>query len=330
MPYNSVLANGTSPSYTSGANGLNPFLPDDVSADIIANATQKSAALTMLKKQQMGTRIYRMPVLATKPIAYWVTGDTGLKQTTTAAWANKFLQAEEIAVIIPIAENLVEDINVGIWDLVKPEIEEAIGVALDAAVFFGINKPASWPSAIAVAAIAAGNTVTQGTSAIDVADDLNNVMMTVEADGYRNNGFWIRQDVEGLFRGLRDSQKNFIFLPSDPGMSNTVFNGTVFGKKAVTSMSGVFESQTGANQVKLITGDWSQAILGVRKDITIKMLDQAVLQDSNGDIIFNLAQQDMVAMRVTARFGFQVPNPVNRQQPTEGSRYPFGVLRHNT
>lgn len=330
MPYNSTLARGTSPSYPTGAQGLNPFLPDEVASDIIANVTQKSAALAMFKHQPMGTAIYRMPVLATKPIAYWVNGDTGLKQTTNQAWANKFLQAEEIAVIVPIAENLIEDIKVGIWDLVKPELEEAIGVALDAAIFFGINKPASWPSDITTAAIAAGNTVTQGTSAIDVADDINNVMAAVESDGYMTNGFWIRQDVKSQLRGLRDANKQFLFLPNEPGMSNTVFNGTVFGEKAVASLSGVFESQTGANQVKLITGDWSQGVIGIRKDITIKMLDQAVLQDSNGDIIFNLAQQDMVAMRVTARFGFQVPNPVNRQRPVEGSRYPFAVLRNNT
>lgn len=330
MPYDTVLTRGTDPSYTSGANGLNPFLPDDVAADIIANATQKSAALTMFRHQKMGTRIYRMPVLATKPVAYWVNGDTGLKQTTNMAWANKFLTAEEIAVIVPISENLLDDIKVGIWDLAKPEIEEAIGVALDLAVFFGINKPASWPSAIVTAAVAAGNTVTQGTSAIDVADDINNVMAAVEADGYMVNGFWIRQDVRALLRGLRDSQKQFLFLPNEPGVSNTRFTGTLFNERAVTSMSGVYETQTGANQVKLIAGDWTQAILGVRQDIQIKMLDQAVLQDSEGNIIFNLAQQDMVAMRVTARFGFQVPNPVNRQQPTEGSRYPFAVLKNAT
>jgi hypothetical protein len=35
----------------------------------------------------------------------------------------------------------------------------------------------------------------------------------------------------------------------------------------------------------------------------------------------------MVAMRVVARYAFQVPNPLSRIQPTEANRYPFGVLR---
>jgi len=41
----------------------------------------------------------------------------------------------------------------------------------------------------------------------------------------------------------------------------------------------------------------------------------------------NLMQQDAIALRFTMRLGFQVPNPINRLQATEGSRSPFGVLR---
>ena len=68
-------------------------------------------------------------------------------------------------------------------------------------------------------------------------------------------------------------------------------------------------------------------MLGVRQDLTYKVLDQAVIQDNTGAIVYNLAQQDMVALRVVSRFAWQVANVLNRDQPVEANRYPAGVLR---
>jgi hypothetical protein len=75
-----------------------------------------------------------------------------------------------------------------------------------------------------------------------------------------------------------------------------------------------------------MSGDFDQLVYSIRQDITFKLLDQAVIQDSAGTIIFNLAQQDMVALRAVMRLGWQLPNPINRVQPTAASRYPFSFL----
>jgi HK97 family phage major capsid protein len=332
MAYGAALTRGSGPTYSSTP-GTHPLIPEDVSRDIIKAATQSSAVLSMFKHRTMTTAQQRMPVLATKPTAYFVTGDTGLKQTTSISWANKFLDAEELAVIIPVPEKLLDDTDYDIWGEIRPEIVEAMAMALDAAILFGYNKPASWPASIVAAAIAAGNTVTQGTC-IDVADDINNVMAAVEADGYDVNGFFIRNSIKAELRGLRDANNGFIFQsPNTTGLSEAVYKGTIYGEKAVASISGIFEAEDAgtygrtANSVKLIAGDWTQGIIGIRQDLTWKMLDQAVITDANGAIVFNLPQQDMVAMRVVARYAFQVPNPINRMNMTEATRYPFAVLQ---
>jgi hypothetical protein len=76
-----------------------------------------------------------------------------------------------------------------------------------------------------------------------------------------------------------------------------------------------------------IAGDWSQGVLGVRQDFTYKLLDQAVLTDASNVIQFNLAQQDMVALRLVFRVGYQVANTLNYEQGNEASRFPFAVMR---
>jgi hypothetical protein len=54
------------------------------------------------------------------------------------------------------------------------------------------------------------------------------------------------------------------------------------------------------------------------------VLSEAVIQDTEGNIVYNLAQQDMVALRVVMRLGVQIANPVTRRKGKAG--YPFAVL----
>jgi hypothetical protein len=61
--------------------------------------------------------------------------------------------------------------------------------------------------------------------------------------------------------------------------------------------------------------------------MTWKFLDQAVIQDNTGAIIYNLAQQDMVAMRVTFRVAWQTANTMRYENLTENTRYPAAVMR---
>jgi hypothetical protein len=75
-----------------------------------------------------------------------------------------------------------------------------------------------------------------------------------------------------------------------------------------------------------LSGDFSELVYSIRQDITAKVFDQGIIQDAQGAIVFNLMQQDMVALRVVIRLGWQVPNPINRLQQVEANRYPIAVL----
>jgi HK97 family phage major capsid protein len=309
MPYNSAISRSN----------VSALVPEDVSREVIQAVNDESAALRLFRSVTMSSNQQRMPVLAALPTAYFVNGDTGLKQTTEAMWENKFLFAEEIAAIIPIPEAVLDDTDYDIWGEIRPLMVEAIGRTLDAAIFFGTNKPASWPSDVTTAAIAAGNAYTRGTATAAqgaIAEDINQLMGLVEADGFAPTGFVTRTTYKARLRSARDTTGQKLL---DVGSSS------IEGEPLIYAMPGLWPS--GASSAELFAGDWSQGIIATRQDITYKILDQAVIQDNVGAIQYNLAQQDMVALRVVARYAWQVPNPINYEQLTETSRYPFAVLR---
>lgn len=311
MPFNNVISRSD----------VAALIPEKVSDSVVQSAVTDSAALRLFPRVTMSSAQTRMPVLAALPIAYFVNGDTGLKQTTEQQWANRYLNVEEIATIVPIPENVLDDTSFDVWGEIKPRIAEAVGRALDAAIFFGANKPGSWPADIASAAVAAGNFYTRGTNAAaagGIAEDVNQLMGLVETDGFAVNGFVTRTTYKSRLRSARDTT----------GQRLLDVNGsvnTIDGSNVVYSMPGLWPNGSGSAEV--FAGDWSQAMLGVRKDLTYKILDQAVLTDASGAIIYNLAQQDMVAMRVVARFAYSVANPINYENLTDATRFPFAVLR---
>jgi HK97 family phage major capsid protein len=276
----------------------------------------------------------RIPVLSQLPIAYWVAGasldarDIGMKQTTSLQWDNVYLNAEEMAVIVPIAKNLLDDMDFDFWTEIKPKVTEAFGVALDEAIFFGVNAPATFPTSIVASAAAAGNVILAGASAVDYLDDVNNAMATVEADGFDVTGFWARRQVKAKLRGLRDTTKGMLYYPdTSPTESPNV--GSLYGEPVIFSNAGLSGFATGAANYSMIGGEWDQSMLAVRDDISMEMFDTGVITDNGSPpvIQFNLMQQDMVALRIVARFAWAVPNPVNRQQSTKASRYPFFALQ---
>jgi HK97 family phage major capsid protein len=294
------------------------LVPEVISNDILKGLQNESVAMQLFRRIPMSTNQTRMPVLSALPTAYFINGDTGIKQTTETAWTNKYLNVEELAAIIPIPENVLDDTKYDVWGAIKPLIEEAIARALDAAILFGVNKPASWPVEIVTAAVSAGNVATRGTRTAaqgGLAGDISDLFATVEADGYDVSGIVANRTFRGLLRSVRSTQG--MLLPE-------VGTTDAYGEKITYPMRGLWP--TGSGAAEMVVGDFTQGILGTRTDITYKLLDQAVIQDNTGAIQFNLAQQDMVAMRVTMRIAYQVANTLNYDQPTEANRYPFGVM----
>lgn len=314
----------TSIGRTETGTGVGTLVPDAERKEILQGIAAESVVMRRARRVNMSTKVERQPVLSALPEAYWVNGDTGMKQTTKQAWESKYLTAEELAVIIPVPDALRDDAAYDIFAEIRPRLVEAIAAKLDAAVLFGTEAPASYEDSIKEAALAAGNVVTKGTSAIDFAEDINQVMGKVEADGFNVNGFAARTRLKAKLRGLRDTQHELLFSPSlTAGTPSTLYGEPIdFGSDA----TGVWVDKN----VDLFAGDWNNLVVGVRQDITYKLFTEGVVSDDSGNVVLNLMQQDSSALRVVARYAFTVANPINRLNTSAASRYPFAYLDDGT
>lgn len=293
------------------------MLPDQVISTILKEAPAASTVLNRARRVPMSSAKTKQPVLAALPEAYWVQGDTGLKETTKASWENVTMTAEELAVIVPIPDALVADSGVPLWSEIQPLLVEAIGKKVDQAALFGVDKPDSWPTAVIPAAIAAGNSVTRGTGD-DIAADIAQVARLVAEDGFSVNGFASKPGLQWELIGTRTETGAPLYSPAlSPGQPSGLYG---FPLNEVST--GVWNTQT----AELVAADWTKFVVGVRQDITFDMFREGVITDANGKVLLNLMQQDSKAIRVVFRVGFQVANPMTRLQTDSAKRYPAGVL----
>ena len=308
--------------------GAEVLIPEEKSREILQSVPEQSIAMQLMRRlPDMSSKTRSIPVLGSLPMAYFVDGDTGYKQTTSMAWENVKLYAEEIACIVPIPENVLDDSDYDIWGNVSPRMREAIGAAFDKAVLLGTNKPSNFPAGIIPAAVDAGNYLTHlnGGNLYQELMGENGLLALIEADGYVPSAYVGAIKMRSILRGAVDNNGLPIFgraVYRDGAQGRSVYE--LDGAEALFPKSEVMDP----DEVLLLGGDWSQAVWAMRTDITTKLLTEAVIQDpSTHEIVYNLAQQDMVALRVVFRAGWAMPNPINRVNPTKATRYPFAVLK---
>ncbi|HWP55459.1 MAG TPA: phage major capsid protein [Pyrinomonadaceae bacterium] len=296
------------------------LIPEEVSKEIFQDLPKQSVALSMFPSVTMSRKQQRLPVLSVLPFAFFRNGDTGLTQTSKIEWANKYLNAEEVTVVVPIPDTVLQDSEFDLWGQAKPRIVEAVGAVIDGAIFFSTNKPDTWAASIVDGAVGAGNEFVRGSVPDqDLSVDVSDTMSLVEDDGYRVSAFTARSGIESGLRGLRDQNGGLIFQPTLQAETPD----SLYGRKLSYCETDYWDD----DQADLIAGDFRKGLIGLRHDISWKLFTEASYFDNQGNLVFNLAQQHMVALDLTIRLAWQVPNPVNRKRQIEADRYPFSVLR---
>ena len=317
MPYNNTIGRGDSAA----------LVPEEVANDMLGVvATQTSATLQMFRRVPVASGQTRFPVLSALPVAYWVAGDTGLSQSSEMQWSNKFLNIEELAVYVPITRNLIEDVSSAggfdLWAEVRGPVELEIGRVLDAAVFFGTNAPSTFPTDIDADCTARSFTHTKGATQANggIQDDIDQCVGQLEVAGFDPTGIVANRTLKGDLRRARSTIGERL-TGVGPDLNSYLDMNIAY------PMRGQWPG-TATGDAEAFIGDYSEFVVGIRRDISFDILDQAVIQDNSGNIVYNLPQQRMVALQFTFRVGWQVSNRIRYDQPDEAQRYPVSALRY--
>ena len=270
---------------------VSTLIEDAYSQVLLEAATAGSQALQAFPTVNLGTKTTNMPMLAALPQAGWVTeqaeDSSGTKPTSEVRWKNATMVVEEIAVIVPVHEDVLADATTDVLSEVSALAGQAIGQKLDQAILWGYGKPASWTSAsLYPAALAASQTqaITSGAAnTADIVGAVNTTSRTLAGLGLLPDTLLANLTFRYEIANIRDAQGQPIFRDESFAGYNTSF-----------SRNGTWDN----SRAKCLIVDSSRVRVGVRQDITVKFLDQATV----GGI--NLAERDHVALRFKARYAY--------------------------
>ena len=276
-------------------------IEEDYNYMLLERATAASTALSAFTKVDMGAKVQNLPALATRPHAKWVGEAEGdrTKPTSKFTFENKVLTAAEVAVIVTLNEEDLEDASDDLLRTATALGGEAIGRALDQAVLFGVNKPAAWTSKDLFAAAKAAGAIHQvGEGEDDLVGSIFQAAEDVDEAGGNPSAFISRQGLKYRLANLRATDNSPIYVPSLSSTPGAV--DSVAGMQAYWNQNGAFDRAKAEGLVI----DPSGVLIGQRSDITVKFLDQATVDG------INLAENDKVGLRFRARYAYTLADVV--------------------
>lgn len=277
---------------------LQGFVPTEKATGIMGFVAKGSALIPQSKLEPMTAPTKEFTFWANTPSAYWV-GEGKRIKTSVASFLTAKMEAHKIGVIIPCTKEKLNDTIINVFEEMKEPIADAIQQKVDMAGLFGIDSPFQFN--LYDNAVKNGMYIVDGTNgALDL--DVSDVMALVEDEGMDVTGFIAHTGIKNRLRKLRDGDGNQLYV--DGTNTREFYNVPITFAKGKASFD--------REKAQLFAGDWSKSLVGVYQGLEYEVLKEATLQDTlwtDGKPL-SLAEQDMIALKVTARFAFL---PVNEK-----------------
>jgi len=300
-------------------------IPVEIVDEIIRDVQYQSVVLSMgTRARNLREREEDMPLLDSVVQAGFVSDDTGRIPLTKLTASTKRITAKKIGAIAVVPRDLLEDsTRIDLWGELRRQLPGAFGRRIDLAVLIGTGAPAGWPSALLTEAAARSavvdlsNTIGAGNDLYDAILGVSGVFDLVARDGHMVTGVAIPPRMEAQLRGLRGTDGHPVFAEAKEG-------GTIPATLAGAPLR-TYKGALGSSNL-MIAGEWEYLRYAWRREIEFAVADQATLVDEFGGEVINLFQQDSVAIRATARLGWNWFSPYNDENTNNATRFPWAAL----
>jgi HK97 family phage major capsid protein len=254
-----------------------------------------------------------IPALGTSVTVKW-TGEGAKKQSTAPEFSIVTQTLKKLAAIVPMTEEIIEDSAVDIVALLGQLFAEATSKEEDIQFFAGTGSP--WTGILNNGLV---NKVSQASGDVYqlTADDLLDMIDATPTGALTGAKFYFHRSILSIIRKIKSNDGQYIYQAPSAGLPGTIWNYPYETSDAFPEASSV---ATG-DQYVLFGNLKMGAIFGDKQQLRVKMLDQATVTDDDGSTVINLAEQDMVALRIVERVGYVIALPkaltVLEAQPTQ-------------
>lgn len=250
----------------------------------------------------------KIPTLASSVGVNWV--NEGAKKPGENVTFGLVTQTlKKLAAIIPMTEEILEDSAINLTQLVATLFAEAVAKEEDAQFFYGTGSP--WTGILnngSVAVVALGTGV--GVSGISF-EKLLDMQDSCPSGALPGAKYYMHRHILTYLKKLRadavsaaDGKGMFLLPPSKRDIEE------MLGYPIELSDAFPDKTLSGASKPFVIFGNLKMAaIFGDKQQIRAKLLDQATITDGDGSTTINLAEQDMLALRLEERVGYVLALP---------------------
>lgn len=265
-------------------------LPARVSEKIIANALEESAVLRLVdNKIRIKHAGEAIPVIAGDPTAY-VVGEGQVKTNSDSSLATVTMKPKTFAVIEAFSNQFRDD-NEALYQELVARLPRVIAQKFDDEVFHGTTS-ANFHTlgAVSTVSLSAANTTTW--------DQIIACRSAVEgANGELTAWAMANQGITALL-GAVDGNSRPLFV-QDTAIGGI---GAVAGAPVVKAKAAYKAGVSSNPDIIGYAGDWSNAVVGIARDVNIAISDEATLTVTGGTL--NLFESNMFAVRCEFTLGF--------------------------